>query len=106
MPAGAGHPRLGDRGAGRPVRRRDDTARPRPEAHRRGVRRRGAGEHDVVVQVLDIIDSVANDTGAAATPVDPLQDDIFRTLDTLAEELDVDEEDVDALDVRASEGDR
>lgn len=65
-----------------------------------------ADEHDVVVQVLDIIDSVANDTGAAATPVDPLQDDIFRTLDTLAEELDVDEEDVDALDVRVSEGDR
>ena len=55
--------------------------------------------------VLDIIDEVANDTGAAAAPIDPLQDDIFETLDALAEELDVDQEDVDAL-AKTSEGER
>lgn len=49
--------------------------------------------HDLAVQAVDIVDAVAEETGATHRPVDPLQDDIFRAKDALADVLGEDDDD-------------
>lgn len=51
-------------------------------------------DHDTVVQVLDVIDAVGEETGAETAPVDPFTDAIFEAHDELGTVLgrDVDEE--------------
>ena len=34
--------------------------------------------HDIAVQAVDVVDAVAEETGAETSPIDPLQDDIFQ----------------------------
>jgi len=52
----------------------------------------GEGIDDFTVQtVLQTLDGVASQTGAESSPIDPLQDDIFRAINTLEDELGVEE---------------
>jgi hypothetical protein len=59
-------------------------------------------DHFTIQSVLQTIEGVAEQTGAESNPIDPLQDDIFRAIHSLEDELEVedaDDEDTEQVEI-------
>jgi hypothetical protein len=59
-------------------------------------------DHFTIQSVLQTIEGVADQTGAESNPIDPLQDDIFRAIHSLQDELgveDADDEDTEQVEI-------